>query len=90
MNFCPNSPKLKAKICQIWTRICWHVNRETVDQNPYCLEYRDGMQIIVQILVMVRLWKKPRRAPKASAGFNPEIVFKLQNFADQFGEHHAR
>ncbi|KAH9734395.1 hypothetical protein KPL71_017357 [Citrus sinensis] len=48
------------------------------------------MQIVVQILVMVRLWKKPRRAPKASASFNPETVFQLQNFADRFGAHRAR
>ncbi|KAK9218493.1 hypothetical protein WN943_007130 [Citrus x changshan-huyou] len=48
------------------------------------------MQIAFQILVMVRLWKKPRRAPKASASFNPETVFQLQNFADRFGAHRAR
>ncbi|KAK9208261.1 hypothetical protein WN944_000615 [Citrus x changshan-huyou] len=39
---------------------------------------------------MVRLWKKPRRAPKASASFNPETIFQLQNFADRFGAHRAR
>ncbi|KAK9221786.1 hypothetical protein WN944_010215 [Citrus x changshan-huyou] len=48
------------------------------------------MQIVVQILVMVKLWKKPRRAPKASASFNPETIFQLQNFADRFGAHRAR
>ncbi|KAK9181366.1 hypothetical protein WN944_024503 [Citrus x changshan-huyou] len=47
------------------------------------------MQIVVQILVMLRLWKKPRRAPKASASFNLETVFQLQNFADRFGAYRA-
>ncbi|KAK9199638.1 hypothetical protein WN944_014830 [Citrus x changshan-huyou] len=48
------------------------------------------MQIVVQILVMVRPWKKPRRAPKASASFNSETIFQLQNFTDRFGAHRAR